>query len=766
MPLSPTIVERRRTRGGKGIVRAIYAVTGVVDEVNDLIIPGAFTRTLGARRVKSVWHHDWKEPVGVVLKIEEWMPGDPRFATIPGGSVWPKGAGAIVATVQYNLRTTRGRDAYEQVKQWHEAGEAQFSIGYKVPPGGASKRHDGVRIIHDLDLYEISPVLHGAHPMTRSIEVKAAIRSASESLERKATWSAVELKAAEQQAGNGVMVALKVPKELAEQLVQPDGTPAENLHVTLAYLGDVSELGGHPDDLRDIVTPAVNDSGPLTGIIGGIGEFPDSGEGVPTWVPVDVPGLAELRQQVVQALSGSVYSEAVRDDHGFTPHITLGYNLSGVDPVPSTPVTFDKVHVVRGEDEMEIPLVGQPDEEEPDAPTRPPSPEASEFAQKVMSRYQALEGKSAARILLEAKGAGGKNHGNAENLRHWYTHGEGAGRIGWGSGGDFDRCVAIASEHMSPEDAKGYCNLRHHDALGIYPATHAAAEHKSAARVVLEAKSAAQPLLIPERIMTTPMPYSYEQLREQLCRAARSLFAPDKDVDQSQGPQPADCYVSVEATYPDRIIVTRYADGDTDTYSIPYTASGRDVDLGAPTQVELTTVAVPLSGVERDADEDEAMQARVIQPTGRALDDATSLIQVSDAGPDQLEQLRPTVSRLLSVLSKKGVPMDGSQPKGDGADPWLGEYTVDDGWDDDTDGDPGYDDMADGADGSASGDTTIPYADADTGSADTAAVPPGNTPPADTDDDPADEPDGDPDDQGNVRLNAAEVKAALAELAA
>lgn len=757
-PSTPTVVQRRRLRGGKGIVRAIYAVTGVVDEVNDLIIPGAFTRTLASRRVKSVWHHDWKEPVGIVLTIEEWMPGDPRFATIPGGTVWPKGAGALVATVQYNLRTTRGRDAWEQVKQWHENNEAQFSIGYKVPPGGASKRHDGVRIIHDLDLYEISPVLHGAHPMTRSIEVKAATRAASQSLERKATWSAVEMKDAEQQTGNGVMVALKVPKELAEQLAQPDGTPAEHLHVTLAYLGDVSELGGHPDDLRDIVTPAVNDSGPLTGTIGGIGQFPDTGEGVPTWVPVDLPGLAELRQQVVQALSTSVYSEAVRDDHGFTPHVTLGYNLGDVDPIPPAPVTFDKVYVVRGEDEMEIPLDEQPAEEDPDAPTGPPSPAAREFADNVMDRYRALEGKSAARIVLEAKSSGGwdRNKGNAENLRHWYTHGEGAGRIGWGSAGDFDRCVAIASEHMSPEDAKGYCNLRHHDALGIYPATHAAAEHKSAARIVLEAKSAAQPLLIPERIMTTPMPYSFEQLREQLSRAARSLFAPDKDVDQSQGPVPADCYVSVEATYPDRIIVTRYDDGDTDTYSIPYTVSGRDVDLGTPTQVQLTTVAVPLSGVERDADGDEEIQARVIQPTGRALDDATSLLQVSDVEPHQLEQLRPTVSRLLSALSKKGMPMDDTAAA-DGKEPWLGEYTIDDGWDDDEDSDPGYDDLADGADSEPDGDpddTTIPYADTDSGSA-----------AADNDNDAADEPDDDADDQGNVRLNAAEVKAALAALA-
>jgi hypothetical protein len=104
---------------------------------------------------------------------------------------------------------------------------------------------------------------------------------------------------------------------------------------------------------------------------------------------------------------------------------------------------------------------------------------------------------------------------------------------------------------------------------------------------------------------------------------------------------------------------------------------------------------------------------------------------------------------------------------GSGGD-WLGKYTLTDGWDDEED--PGaYDDMADEGDGSDSGegsqdDAEIPYADTEGGS-DT-AVPPGNTSGGgDSGDGPDAEPDGDPDDQDKVRLDAAEVKAALAELA-
>lgn len=81
----------------------------------------------------------------------------------------------------------------------------------------------------------------------------------------------------------------------------------------------------------------------------------------------------------------------------------------------------------------------------------------------------------------------GRRGGDAQTLRdYWSGHGHpgpshGAERdaIRWGEPGDFDRCVAQVSDHMSVEQAKGYCNLRHHDALGYYPATHAEMEGKA-----------------------------------------------------------------------------------------------------------------------------------------------------------------------------------------------------------------------------------------------------------------------------------------------
>lgn len=68
----------------------------------------------------------------------------------------------------------------------------------------------------------------------------------------------------------------------------------------------------------------------------------------------------------------------------------------------------------------------------------------------------------------------GDHHDNARALIRWYEHGEGAAKIRWGTPGDFDRCVRIAADHMTRDQAKGFCNLRHKGALGIYPAQHKA----------------------------------------------------------------------------------------------------------------------------------------------------------------------------------------------------------------------------------------------------------------------------------------------------
>lgn len=176
MTATPTrrVASAARSGAPRGIVTAIVAITGHEDQVNDLILPGAFAVTLKKRRPKVVFHHDFRDFVGKVLSIAEWAPGDPRLPrTTPDGTPWPPGAGAVVATMQFNMRTERGREAYEWVAFYHASAEAAWSIGYKATL--ATKRADGVRLIYALELFEVSIVLHGAHDWARTLETKSGL---------------------------------------------------------------------------------------------------------------------------------------------------------------------------------------------------------------------------------------------------------------------------------------------------------------------------------------------------------------------------------------------------------------------------------------------------------------------------------------------------------------------------------------------------------------------------------------------------------------
>jgi hypothetical protein len=70
-------------------------------------------------------------------------------------------------------------------------------------------------------------------------------------------------------------------------------------------------------------------------------------------------------------------------------------------------------------------------------------------------------------FAIQAAGGLDRNRGNAEELRRYWTRGKGAAKIRWGTPGDWTRCVRQLSKYMGPR-AKGYCQLRHKDATGVY----------------------------------------------------------------------------------------------------------------------------------------------------------------------------------------------------------------------------------------------------------------------------------------------------------
>lgn len=127
------------------------------------------------------------------------------------------------------------------------------------------------------------------------------------------------------------MVALPVPAAAAAALALPGGEPAERLHITLAVLPGAQPLPAVARALRRLRLPR------LRGTVGGLGRFlpkPSSPVLEPLVVTPDVPGLAQLRAQVVRALRGAGAEISTR--HDFVPHITLAYLKPGT-PWPALP---------------------------------------------------------------------------------------------------------------------------------------------------------------------------------------------------------------------------------------------------------------------------------------------------------------------------------------------------------------------------------------------------------------------------------------------
>lgn len=158
---------------------------------------------------------------------------------------------------------------------------------------------------------------------------------------------------------DGVMVALYAPHEVAADHAMDGGTPPAEMHVTLAYLGKVGDVPD-PRVLHDVVAGYADAQPPVDGKISGVGRFVGGPDGDPLYLSVDAPTLPEVRAGLVAALEDAGLN--VRKDHGFTPHITLGY-LDPAAPMPVESVepataSFGLLSVAYGPDVWDYPMGG------------------------------------------------------------------------------------------------------------------------------------------------------------------------------------------------------------------------------------------------------------------------------------------------------------------------------------------------------------------------------------------------------------------------
>ena len=155
----------------QGIVTGYASVFNGVDSYGDTVLQGAFRESLANHKATGtapvmLWAHKADAPIGRWTEMAE----DGRGLQVTG---------------QINLKTIAGRDAFEHLRAGDISG---LSIGYRVPKGGSEYR-DGVNVLKQIDLAEVSLVAVPADSSARISAVKseaikpATLRGLEEALE-------------------------------------------------------------------------------------------------------------------------------------------------------------------------------------------------------------------------------------------------------------------------------------------------------------------------------------------------------------------------------------------------------------------------------------------------------------------------------------------------------------------------------------------------------------------------------------------------------
>ena len=137
-----------------GIFKGYGSIFGNKDSHSDVVMPGAFTKTLlkGGRNgtgVAMLYQHDSRRPIGVWNMLAE----DKKGLKVEG---------------QLAMKTQDGQETYELMKMGALKG---LSIGYdsKIYEWDEKKK---IRYLKEVDLWEISPVTFGANLRATVTSVK------------------------------------------------------------------------------------------------------------------------------------------------------------------------------------------------------------------------------------------------------------------------------------------------------------------------------------------------------------------------------------------------------------------------------------------------------------------------------------------------------------------------------------------------------------------------------------------------------------------
>ncbi len=162
----------------KGIVTAIFAVTGNVDQGNDRIKSGAFVKTITERghKVRVLDNHDMTSTTAAIARPVSLR--EVSRAELPPETLtaYPDATGGVEIKAQFLLDDERSAAVFKRLKnklidEWSFGYDALDITHTQEQKAG---RDIVVRNIGTVKLYEASPVLFGMNSATSTVSAKGA----------------------------------------------------------------------------------------------------------------------------------------------------------------------------------------------------------------------------------------------------------------------------------------------------------------------------------------------------------------------------------------------------------------------------------------------------------------------------------------------------------------------------------------------------------------------------------------------------------------
>lgn len=245
----------------------------------------------------------------------------------------------------------------------------------------------------------------------------------------------------------GAMVALVPSQDDIDRLVVEGGEAAEQLHLTLAYLGEAALI---PEEARQQIIQAGMRyfQQPVSTETFAVNVFNPHTDAMETAIVLGVRGedLVEPRGNLMSAVNG--FFAMPKNHEPWIPHVTLEYTddvskaAEYVDRLG--PIVFDTLRFAFGDEVTDIPLI--------------PAPGSDVGGGEALTAAVSRE---------------------PRQLRRYWLGPKGSARVGgWGSPGSFTACQReMRSEGVPARQIDGLCASLYHEATGRWPGEKKKGEH-------------------------------------------------------------------------------------------------------------------------------------------------------------------------------------------------------------------------------------------------------------------------------------------------